>query len=113
MSEAGLLMFNLDYKKIINGINFILNNDFRNFLIKNTAFLLTLIKVGKVDSHVSLIYSEELLNYGYWHQQLLAESIGKNGNDFTPIVSECPKDHHSIMQLYLDGKKNKFFTFIY
>jgi glucose-6-phosphate isomerase len=112
LSEAGLLMFNLDYKKIINGINFILKNDFRNFLIKNTAFLLTLVKGPEVDSHVSLIYSKELLNYGYWHQQLLAESIGKNGKDFTPIISECPKDHHSIMQLYLDGKKNKFFTFI-
>jgi len=26
-------------------------------------------------------------------------------------VSDCPKDHHSIFQLYLDGTKNKFYTF--
>jgi len=112
LSEAGLLMFNLDYKKIIHGINFVLKKDLKNFLIKNTASLLAFVKDPKIDTHVSLIYSKELLNYGYWHQQLLAESIGKNGKDFTPIISECPKDHHSIMQLYLDGKKNKFFTFI-
>ena len=111
LSEAGLLMFNLDYKKIIQGINSVLKKDLKKNLINNAATLLTLITKSKIDTHVSLIYTHNLLNYGYWHQQLLAVSIGKNGKDFTPIISECPKDHHSIMQLYLDGKRNKFFTF--
>ena len=26
-----------------------------------------------------------------------------------PVVSNAPKDHHSLLQLYLDGPKNKFF----
>ena len=111
LSEAGLLMFNLDYKKIIQGINFVLKKDLKINLINNAATLLTLMTKSKIDTHVSLIYSHNLLNYGFWHQQLLAESIGKNGKDFTPIISECPKDHHSLMQLYLGGKRNKFFTF--
>ncbi len=111
LSEAGLLMFNLDYKKIVEGINSVLKKDLKKNLINNAATLLTLITKSKIDTHVSLIYTHNLLNYGYWYQQLLAESIGKNGKDFTPIISECPKDHHSIMQLYLDGKRNKFFTF--
>ncbi len=111
LSEAGLLMFNLDYKKIIQGINSVLKKDLKKNLISNAATLLTLMTKSKIDTHVSLIYSHNLLNYGFWHQQLLAESIGKNGKDFTPIISECPKDHHSIMQLYLEGKRNKFFTF--
>ena len=33
------------------------------------------------------------------------------GKGITPIVSACPKDHHSLLQLYLDGPKDKFFTF--
>lgn len=111
LSEAGLLMFNLDYKKIIQGINSVLKKDLKKNLINNAATLLTLMTKSKIGTHVSLIYSHNLLNYGFWHQQLLAESIGKNGKDFTPIISECPKDHHSIMQLYLGGKRNKFFTF--
>ncbi len=111
LSEAGLLMFNLDYKKIIQGINSVLKKDLKKNLINNAATLLTLMTKSKIDTHVSLIYSHNLLNYGFWHQQLLAESIGKNGKDFTPIISECPKDHHSLMQLYLGGKRNKFFTF--
>ena len=28
-----------------------------------------------------------------------------------PIVSTMPKDNHSMMQLYLDGPKNNFYTF--
>jgi glucose-6-phosphate isomerase len=111
LSDPGLLMFNLDYKKIIIGINCVLKGNLKKDLIKNTATILSLMKKSKIDTHVSLIYSNNLLNYGYWHQQLLAESIGKNGKDFTPIISECPKDHHSIMQLFLDGNRNKFFTF--
>ena len=26
-------------------------------------------------------------------------------------MSSAPKDHHSVLQLYLDGPKDKFFTF--
>ena len=111
LSDPGLLMFNLDYKKIILGINSVLKGNLKKDLIKNTAIILSLMKKSKIDTYVSLIYSNNLLNYGYWHQQLLAESIGKNGKDLTPIISECPKDHHSIMQLFLDGNRNKFFTF--
>ena len=30
-----------------------------------------------------------------------------------PIISSMPKDNHSVMQLYLDGPKNNFFTFFH
>ena len=30
-----------------------------------------------------------------------------------PTISSMPKDNHSVMQLYLDGPKNNFFTFFY
>ena len=37
--------------------------------------------------------------------------MGKKGQGILPIVSTMPKDNHSLMQLYLDGPKNNFFTF--
>ena len=40
-------------------------------------------------------------------QQLIAESLGKNNKGFLPIISKAPKDHHSLLQLYLDGPKDK------
>ena len=48
-----------------------------------------------------------------WYQQLIAESLGKKGKGILPIISSMPKDNHSVMQLYLDGPKNNFFTFFY
>ena len=48
-----------------------------------------------------------------WYQQLIAESLGKNKKGILPIISNMPKDNHSVMQLYLDGFKNNFYTFFY
>ena len=56
-----------------------------------------------------LIYGHELLEVGNWKKQLFAESLGKNGKGFMPVVSEMTKDQHSILQLFLDGPRNVFF----
>jgi len=48
-----------------------------------------------------------------WYQQLVAESLGKETKGILPIISVMPKDNHSVMQLYLDGVKNNFYTFFY
>ena len=37
--------------------------------------------------------------------------MGKKGKGINPILSVGPKDHHSLLQLYLDGPRDKFFTF--
>ena len=37
----------------------------------------------------------------------------KKGKGLLPIISILPKDNHSLMQLYLDGPKNNFFTFFF
>ena len=49
----------------------------------------------------------------YWYQQLMAESLGKKGKGLLPVISNMPKDNHSVMQLYLDGTKNNFYTFFF
>ena len=56
-----------------------------------------------------LNYSPEINKFLYWCQQLIAESLGKKGNGLMPVVSPAPKDHHSLLQLYLDGPKDKLF----
>ena len=48
-----------------------------------------------------------------WYQQLVAESLGKKNKGILPIISNMPKDNHSVMQYYLDGKKNNFYTFFF
>ena len=34
----------------------------------------------------------------------------KKNMGFLPVISNAPKDHHSLLQLYLDGPKDKFFN---
>ena len=60
-----------------------------------------------------LNYDESADNLLKWYQQLVAESLGKKGHGVFPIISTMPKDNHSLMQLYLEGQKNNFYTFFY
>ena len=88
------------------------NKHFTNALISNVSSTLSLIKQKKYNS-IIINYDEKSENLFYWYQQLIAESLGKKKKGLLPIVSNMPKDNHSLMQLYLDGFKNNFFTFFY
>ena len=61
---------------------------------------------------VLMTYSDGLYYFGKWYLQLWAESIGKNNTGITAIHSVGTTDQHSQLQLYLDGPRDKFFTFI-
>lgn len=62
--------------------------------------------------HVFFIYCDKLKSFGRWLCQLFAESSGKDGMGITPIVAIGAVDQHSQLQLYVDGPKNKAFTFL-
>ena len=112
-SEVGMLpaeLMGLNEKKF-KQFNYLINNKkFINNLIKNVEGILQCVKKGKVNS-IILNYDEDSQSLFYWYQQLVAESLGKKSKGILPIVSQMPKDNHSVMQLYLDGPKNNFFTF--
>ena len=103
-------LMGLDVSRFRNLKKLIRNKKFISSLIQNVASIYTLSTQGTKNS-VILNYDSSLIDLGYWYQQLVAESLGKNGRGITPILSVAPKDHHSILQLYLDGPKDKFFTF--
>ena len=115
LSEVGMLpaeLMGLDPKKFRRLDSLIKNPKFINLLISNVQSILYFIKQKKFNS-VILNYDQNSKWLFDWYQQLLAESLGKKGKGILPIVSEMPKDNHSVMQLYLDGFKNNFFTFFY
>ena len=41
----------------------------------------------------------------------MSESLGKKSKGIIPLISTMPKDNHSLMQYFLDGPKNNFYTF--
>jgi len=114
LSEVGMFpaaLMGLDIKKFSNVKKLLQNKLFVSTLIKNVANIYTFYKKG-INNSIVLNYDADLNNLGYWYQQLVAESLGKKGKGITPIISPSPKDHHSMLQLYLDGPKNKFYTFL-
>jgi len=108
MFPAALMGLNImkfkNIKKLIKNKNFVLS------LIENVASIQTL-NLKKINNSVILNYDSSLNDLGYWYQQLVAESLGKKGKGINPTLSFGPKDQHSLLQLYLDGPKDKFFTF--
>ena len=71
--------------------------------------LANLLNSKKINNLIFLCYSQELKKFLFWCQQLVAESLGKKNKGFLPMISNVPKDHHSLLQLYLDGPKDKLF----
>ena len=108
MLPAELMGLNKNNFKQIN--NLIKNKKFVNSLILNVSNLIYFLNTKKLNS-IILNYDEKSFALFQWYQQLMAESLGKNGVGFLPTISTMPKDNHSLMQLYLDGPKNNFFTF--
>ncbi len=64
------------------------------------------------DSDVYFAFDDRLKSLAEWMCSITAESLGKSGGGITPMTSVGSRDLHSIGQLYLQGKRNKFTTFI-
>jgi len=63
-------------------------------------------------THVLFTYAERLSDFARWHRQLWAESLGKDRRGTTPTVGTGSLDQHSQLQMYLDGRRDKLFTFL-
>ena len=113
LSEVGMLpaeLMGFKEKKFKRFNKLVKNKHFISNLITNVNSILTLVKQKKLNS-IILNYDENSNNLFKWYQQLVAESLGKKSKGILPIISTMPKDNHSLMQLYLDGPKNNFYTF--
>ena len=115
LSEVGMLpaiLMGLKVNKFRKFNELIKNKFFLNSIINSVSSTISLIKKNKSNS-VILNYDDKSSDLFYWYQQLVAESLGKKSRGILPIVSKMPQDNHSLMQLYLDGKKNNFYTFFF
>ena len=115
LSEVGMLpaeLMGFDKKKFRRFNSLIKNKTFLNSLVANVSNTIALSNQKKFNS-IILNYDERSLDLFHWYQQLIAESLGKHKKGILPIISLLPRDNHSVMQLYLDGFRNNFFTFFY
>jgi glucose-6-phosphate isomerase len=113
LSEVGMVpayLMGLNISKIRSNIQNCLKLKNKFFLKESTTKIANLIKSKKFSSMIFLNYCPELEKLLFWCQQLVAESLGKENKGLLPTISNVPKDHHSLLQLYLDGPKDKFFN---
>ena len=112
LSEVGMIpaiMLGANIQNIRKNISKHLLANQQDILKNNVTKLASFIKKKIYKNIIFFNYAPELENLLFWCQQLIAESLGKDGKGFLPIISNAPKDHHSLLQLYLDGPKDKIF----
>ena len=115
LSEVGMLpaqLMGFQPKKFRRLNQLIHNKYFTQTLIQNVMNIFNLVNLKKTNS-IILNYDHKSNELFYWYQQLVAESLGKKNKGILPLVSIMPQDNHSLMQYYLDGKKNHFFTLFF
>ena len=112
LSEVGLLpayLMGLNISSIRSNLKRYFKGNDKIYLKESVLKLSNLLYQRKISNLIFINYIPEMEQFLYWCQQLIAESLGKNKKGFLPIVSNAPKDHHSLLQLYLDGPKDKLF----
>ncbi len=110
LSEVGLVpsvLMGINTKALREDIMNPFNN--KTFLKTSSINLACLLNNKRFNNIIFLNYIPKLNKFLFWLQQLIAESLGKKGKGFLPTISSAPKDHHSMLQLYLDGQKDKVF----
>ena len=62
--------------------------------------------------NVFMTYPDNLEFLNNWYRQIWAESLGKNGTGSTPIKAVGTVDQHSQLQMFLGGRKDKFYNIV-
>lgn len=112
LSEVGIIpgyLMGVDIFRLRSNLSNIFLEPNKIFLKNSTIILSSLLSLRKYKNLIFLNYVPELEKFLFWCQQLIAESLGKKGKGFFPVISNVPKDHHSLLQLYLAGPKDKIF----
>jgi len=112
LSNEGMIpsyLMDIDIKKFKKNILSCFSKKNQIFLSQNALNISKIYSSKKINNLILFNYSSQLDYFMFWAQQLIAESLGKKGNGILPVISTGPKDHHSLLQLYLDGPKDKMF----
>ena len=115
-----LAMVGVDIDNLLNGCKRVLNSffekkDYYKPIIRKARFLVE--NKSRFNINAIFSYSSSLESFNKWYIQLWAESLGKvniNGTRqaLTPIALIGPSDQHSMLQLIIDGVRDKTVTFI-
>jgi glucose-6-phosphate isomerase len=109
LTAAGLIpaiLMGIDPKKLLKGASK------KNLVNRLAAVFYEMYKQKGKKSLVFFPYIDGFEYFNKWAIQLIAESLGKNSKTGPlPVSLLGPSDQHSVLQLLLDGPKDKWVTF--
>lgn len=103
----------IDIDAFFDGADKIIDNFMQKEGGSVSAYSAASIYASGLELMVNIGYLQSFSVYLEWYSQIIAESAGKNGKGITPIRGLGPNDQHSMMQLYLDGRKDKLYSLFY
>lgn len=118
LSAVGLLpaaILGIDVVKLLEGAR-AMNEHFRtaptgqNCVLQYVGACHLLETQSNVTIRVLSVWSKALESIGYWYDQLLAESLGKQELGATPITVVNTRDLHSRAQQHQEGRRDKVMT---
>jgi len=121
LSNVGLLpaaISGLNIRAIREGAREVVNYTLNNQEVMNIPAVIGASFIVGADANqnksinVMMPYVNRLKKFTDWYVQLWSESLGKQGRGTTPLAAIGPRDQHSQLQMFLDGKKDKSFTFV-
>lgn len=103
----------IDIDSFFDGASGVIDNFIKEGGDSLSAHSAASIQASGMELMVNIGYLQSFSVYLEWYSQIIAESIGKDGRGITPIRGLGPNDQHSMMQLYLDGRKDKLYSLFY
>ena len=107
------LVAGIDMQGYLSGANEVIDDFFSNLAQSKPILSASSIYYSNKPTIVNIGYIQKLLPFLEWYSQIIAESLGKNGEGYTPLKGLGPNDQHSMLQLYLEGPRDKYFSFFY
>ena len=80
--------------------------------VQGAALIAALMEEENFNATALMVYGSWLEGLVGWYRQLVCESLGKQGRGLSCLGGQAPQDQHSVLQLYLEGPRDKLITVI-
>ncbi|MDA9163481.1 hypothetical protein N9N97_01195 [Rickettsiaceae bacterium] len=103
----------IDMDQYLSGANLVINDFLEQKENSQSAISAANIFNAAKPMMINIGYLQQFDSYLEWYSQIISESLGKDGQGITPVRGLGPNDQHSMLQLYLDGPKDKLYSLFY
>ncbi len=103
----------IDMDQYLSGANVVINDFLEQKENSQSAISAANIFKASKPMIINIGYLQQFDSYLEWYSQIISESLGKDGQGITPVRGLGPNDQHSMLQLYLDGPKDKLYSLFY